>query len=81
MVNRNLIRDLEDADLRAEFEAEVAVVEQGDSVLATIESGTDFKVNTVVDGRVLRIDDGSVLIDVGFNSEGSANAGSRRAAG
>ena len=71
MVNRNLIRDLEDADLRAEFEAEVAVVEQGDSVLATIESEIDFKVNTVVDGRVLRIDDGIVLIDVGFKSEGS----------
>ena len=71
MVNRNLIRDLEDADLRAEFEAEVAVVEQGDSVLAMIESEIDFKVNTVVDGRVLRIDDGIVLIDVGFKSEGS----------
>ena len=71
MVNRNLIRDLEDADLRAAFEAETAVFEQGESALATIESDIDFKANTVVDGRVLRIEDGNVLIDVGFKSEGS----------
>jgi len=71
MVNRNLIRDLEDADLRAEFESEVAIVEQGDSILATLESEIDFKANTVVDGRVLRIDDGNVLMDVGFKSEGT----------
>ena len=71
MVNRNLIRDLEDADLRAEFEAEVASVDEADSALATIESETDFNVNMIVEGRVLRIDDGNVLIDVGFKSEGS----------
>ena len=59
MVNRNLIRDLEDADLRALFEAETAIVAQGESALATIESEIDFKVNTIVDGRVLRIDDAS----------------------
>ena len=71
MVNRNLIRDLEDSDLRAEFEAAVATVEEDDAALATIDSDADFTVNTIVDGRVLRIDDGNVLIDVGFKSEGS----------
>ena len=71
MVNRNLIRDLEDAELRTAFETEVSFADEADSALATIESGTDFNVNTIIDGRVLRIDDGNVLIDVGFKSEGS----------
>jgi small subunit ribosomal protein S1 len=72
MVNRNLIRSLEnDAELNALFEQEIAPVDDADSMYATIESETDFDVNMIVDGRILRIDDESVLIDVGFKSEGS----------
>ncbi|MGE3776837.1 MAG: 30S ribosomal protein S1 [Pirellulaceae bacterium] len=71
MVNRNLIRSLDnDPSLNAVFEQEIADVQQGDSVLATIESETDFDVNSIVDGRILRVDEESVLIDVGFKSEG-----------
>ena len=71
MVNRNLIRSLEnDPALNALFELEIADVHQGDSVLATIESEAGFDVNMIVDGKVLRVDDESVLIDVGFKSEG-----------
>jgi small subunit ribosomal protein S1 len=71
MVNRNLIRSLEnDPALTAIFEQEIADVQQGDSVLATIESEVDFDVNSIVDGRILRVDEDSVLIDVGFKSEG-----------
>src|SRR5262245_11716733 len=71
MVNRNLIRSLEnDPSLTALFEKEIADVQQGDSVLATIESEADFDVNSIVDGRILRVDEDSVLIDVGFKSEG-----------
>ena len=70
MVNRNLIRSLEDPTLTANFEREIADVQQGDSVLATIESEVDFDVNTIVNGKILRVDEDSVLIDVGFKSEG-----------
>ena len=71
MVNRNLIRSLEnDPALTASYEREIADVQQGDSVLATIESEIDFDVNTIVNGKILRVDEDSVLIDVGFKSEG-----------
>jgi small subunit ribosomal protein S1 len=71
MVNRNLIRSLDnDPSLNAVYEQEIADVQQGDSVLATIESEADFDVNSIVDGRILRVDEESVLIDVGFKSEG-----------
>ena len=72
MVNRNLIRTLDvDPELSAQFEAEIATVDQQESVLSSIETEADFDVNMIVDGRIIRIDDESVLIDVGFKSEGS----------
>jgi small subunit ribosomal protein S1 len=72
MVNRNLIRSLEnDPTLTATFEREIADMQQGDSALAiSIESEVDFDVNTIVNGKILRVDEDSVLIDVGFKSEG-----------
>ena len=71
MVNRNLIRSLEnDPALNSLFEQEIADVHQGDSVLASIESEAGFDVNMIVDGKILRVDDESVLVDVGFKSEG-----------
>ena len=42
-----------------------------DSFYREIESQTDFDVNTIVEGRILRVDDEMVLVDVGFKSEGS----------
>jgi small subunit ribosomal protein S1 len=71
MVNRNLIRSLEnDPTLTAMFEREISDVQQGDSMLLTVESEIDFDVNTIVNGKILRVDEDSVLIDVGFKSEG-----------
>lgn len=70
MVNRNLIRSIDnDPALTAMFR-ELSDVPQGDTVLATIESEVDFDVNTIVNGKILRVDEDSVLIDVGFKSEG-----------
>jgi small subunit ribosomal protein S1 len=72
MVNRNLIRSLEsDPDLSALFATEIEPVQDADSLLTTIESQTDFDVNTIVEGRILRVDEEMVLVDVGFKSEGS----------
>lgn len=70
MVNRNLVRSLDDPALANLFEKEIANAQQGDAVLATIASEVDFDVNTIVDGKILRVDEDSVLIDVGFKSEG-----------
>jgi small subunit ribosomal protein S1 len=72
MVNRNLIRNLDgDPALTAQLAAEIATVDQEESVLTSIEAESDFDVNMIVDGRIIRVDEESVLIDVGFKSEGS----------
>ena len=70
MVNRNLLRSL-DNDLDAEysdlgnlFDEDLEEVFAG---LVTEEQ--DYDINKIVDGRVLRIEDDLVLIDVGFKSE------------
>ncbi len=72
MVNRNLIRHLDgDPELSALWESEISSIDQETSVVSTMESETDFNVNTIVEGRIIRVDDESVLVDVGFKSEGS----------
>ncbi len=69
MVNRNLIRNLENDDaLTAEIEAAMAGVDNGG--LATIEADQEIDLNKIVDGKVIRISDENVLVDVGFKSEG-----------
>ncbi|MCA9264061.1 MAG: 30S ribosomal protein S1 [Planctomycetales bacterium] len=69
MVNRNLIRNLDhDEALAAEIEAALS----GDTEigLATIEAEYDVSLNKIVEGRIIRVNDDSVLVDVGFKSEG-----------
>ncbi len=73
MVNRNLIRSLEDDDISQELgelfpEAETEA--DGDPY-GLFEEGPDYNINKIVEGKVLRITDGNVLIDVGFKSEGT----------
>ena len=69
MVNRNLIRNLEnDDDLNAEIEAAVAVADETDFVTGEAEAVIDL--NKIVEGRIIRVNDDNVLIDVGFKSEG-----------
>ena len=70
MVNWNLIRDLEqDEDIDKKVEEEIN--QAADVVVQEIETDLGFGVNQIVDGRVLRVDDDLVLVDVGFKSEGS----------
>ncbi len=71
MVNRNLIRDLEDVDLQTLLDAEIGAIDEGDDMLPLIETEGSFDVNSIVDGKILRVDDEHVLVDVGFKSEGS----------
>ncbi|MBP63134.1 MAG: 30S ribosomal protein S1, partial [Planctomycetaceae bacterium] len=70
MVNRNLIRNLEsESDWEQELsEALSGVAETG---LATIEAEHAIDVNKIVDGRVIRVDDEQVLVDIGYKSEGT----------
>lgn len=72
MVNRNLIRNLEsDPELSAMVQAEIAPVESADALLETIDAETDYDVNMIVEGKILRVEDEFVLVDVGFKSEGT----------
>jgi small subunit ribosomal protein S1 len=70
MVDRNLIRNLDnDQDFLDEVNSALSMAE--DSGLTTIESERDVDVNSIVQGRVIRIDEDRVLVDVGFKSEGT----------
>ena len=67
MVNRNLIRELETGDeLDQELELAMAGTAEGEY---SVGSAT-LAVNSVLEGRVLRVDDEFVLVDVGYKSEG-----------
>ena len=71
MVNRNLIRTLEDTDLVAELE-EIFGGDTENTILDNaINSDGNFDVNAIVQGQVISITDGVVLIDVGAKSEGT----------
>jgi small subunit ribosomal protein S1 len=69
MVNRNLIRKLDVDNEELERELELAMTDTG-TATATEWAGGDLAVNSIVEGRVLRVDDEFVLVDVGYKSEG-----------
>src|SRR5262245_43480986 len=68
MVNRNLIRNLDIGDDEMDREIELAMghAESGATSVATI----DLNENSIVEGRIIRVDDEFVLVDVGYKSEG-----------
>ncbi len=72
MVNRNLIRSLEGDDISDElaklFPGDLSPIEEFET---QIESGPDVDVNKIVDGRIIRVEEEFVLVDVGFKSEGT----------
>ncbi len=69
MVNRNLIRHLENDDnLAAEIEA--AVASASDTGLATMEGEQTVDLNKIVEGRIVRVGEESAVVDVGFKCEG-----------
>ncbi|MFO0423016.1 MAG: 30S ribosomal protein S1, partial [Planctomycetia bacterium] len=67
MVNRNLIRELELGDeLDQELELAMAGADAGELSVGT----STLAVNSVLHGKILRVDDEFVLVDVGYKSEG-----------
>ena len=73
MVNRSLIRTLEnDPDIEAMFAQATADIDIDGSWGETpVFDIGGFDVNKIVEGRILRVGDGMVLVDIGFKSEGS----------
>ncbi len=70
MVNRALVRTLDDdPDLESMFES--ALVGFDEDGMAPADAGGAFDVNKIVEGRILRVGDGMVMVDIGFKSEGS----------
>jgi len=71
MVNRTLIRSLEDEILEQELEmmfgdtAETLVLESLE------DANKQFDVNQIVEGKIVEINDEFVVVDVGFKSEGA----------
>ena len=70
MVNRNLIRSLEDDSLENELQGLFGGEAESSFDLA-LEQEADFEVNNIIDGKIVSVDDEYVVIDVGFKSEGS----------
>ena len=68
MVNRNLIRELEFGD---ELDQEIDLAMGATAVEDySVGGGATLAVNAVIEGRILRVDDEFVLVDVGYKSEG-----------
>jgi small subunit ribosomal protein S1 len=67
MVNRNLIRELETGDeLEQELERAMVGTEDGEYSVGA----STLAVNSVLEGKILRVDNEFVLVDVGYKSEG-----------
>ncbi len=74
MVNRNLIRHLEDDDIFAEL-ALLVPDDSGEDLLleALAVEQQDYAQGKIVDGRIVEINDEWALMDVGFKSEGTVS--------
>ncbi len=74
MVNRNLIRHLEDDDIFAEL-ATMVPDDMGEEMLlkALAEVQQEYAQGRIVDGRIVEINDEWALMDVGFKSEGTVS--------
>src|SRR6187402_2570464 len=72
MVNRALIRTLEnDPDIESVWKQELANFEEAGLFPEHGSISADFEVNKIVEGRILRVEDGNVMVDIGFKSEAS----------
>ncbi|MEC8557910.1 MAG: 30S ribosomal protein S1 [Planctomycetota bacterium] len=74
MVNRNLIRSLEDDTLSSDLDA-ILTEEAMDELIPEIvgELNSQFDVNQIVEGKIVEVNGEYVVIDVGFKSEGAIN--------
>ena len=74
MVNRNLIRSLEDDEIASSLETLLPEEEMDDTILAAVaDLNSQFDVNQIVDGTIVEVSGEYAVIDVGFKSEGAIN--------
>ncbi len=74
MVNRNLIRSLEDDSIASQVDTLLPEEDFDDMILEGIEGlNKDFDVNQIVDGTIVEVNGEYAVIDVGFKSEGAIN--------
>ncbi|MCA9193677.1 MAG: 30S ribosomal protein S1 [Planctomycetales bacterium] len=74
MVNRNLIRSLEDASIGSQIESLLPEDDFENMIFEGLEGlDQNFDVNQIVEGRIVEVNGEFVVIDVGFKSEGAIN--------
>ena len=74
MVNRNLIHSLEDEDISQELEslfASTSDEEVSEWYFQDEENEQRYELNEIVEGKIVRVDNEAVVVDVGFKSEGT----------
>ncbi len=72
MVNRNLIRSLEDDSIFAQLDALLPEDQTEDVLLGNLEDlNQNFDVNQIIVGRIVEVTEDFVVVDVGFKSEGA----------
>jgi small subunit ribosomal protein S1 len=60
-----------DQEIDGLFQDVVAGIEDPEAMIGLIHTEQEYAANKIVEGRIIRVDEESVLIDVGFKSEGS----------
>jgi small subunit ribosomal protein S1 len=74
MVNRNLIRSLDDDSMAALLDDMLPLDDTEEFLISSLEdTDKQFDVNKIVDGKIVDINDEFVVVDVGFKSEGSVH--------
>ena len=71
MVNRTLIRSLEDDILEQELELMFGDAAESMFDESLLDANKQFDVNQIVEGKIVEINDEFVVVDVGFKSEGA----------
>jgi small subunit ribosomal protein S1 len=72
MVNRNLIRSLEDDSIVATLDQMMEEADAEELLLGSLEDANkQFDVNQIVEGKIVEVNDEFVVVDVGFKSEGA----------
>lgn len=69
MVNRTLIRSLEDDNLDAEINAMFGDAAEELLLDSLEDANKQFDVNQIVEGKIVEINEEFVVVDVGFKSE------------
>lgn len=72
MVNRNLIRSLEDDSIVAQLDALLSEEQTEELLVGNLEEANqNFDVNQIIIGRIVEVTEDFVVVDVGFKSEGA----------